>query len=271
MIINLFDANFSQSICSVAHQVPKYIEYVRGKMSFDGITIFTDQYINSHLVDEVQSKYKIGWLHEPQCLQPLVYREALNNLHKFDFILTYYAPYLKVKGFRFCPYGGIWLQERGIQPKSKLCSMLIGNKMTTEGHKIRQAVADLVDVDFYGSRGMPVDYSSQTKLLTLADYHYSIITETCREDNLFTEWLLDCFAVGTIPIYWGCPNIGHFFDSDGVLSFADLDDLLEIMAECVSVEDYQFEARAIMNNLNLMEQYAITEDWMYQNIFKDLE
>ena len=68
MLINLFDSNFAHDNFSTAYQTSQYITYVRDQMTFDGVTLFTDEWINNPIVDEVQSRYKIGWLHEPYCL-----------------------------------------------------------------------------------------------------------------------------------------------------------------------------------------------------------
>lgn len=286
MLLNLFDFNFRQSVCSVAYQTPQHIQYVRDQLSFDGVTLFTDNYINSDVVHQVNSRYKVGWLHEPYCLHPDTYKTALGIAHKFDFILTYYQPYLDMAAdpghalygkFKFCPYGGTWIDKRdwGIKPKTKLCSMLIGSKMSTRGHTIRHEIADMIErqgypVDFYGVRGQPVGYGQETKLQVLSDYAFSIVTETCREDNLFTEWLLDCFALGTIPIFWGCPNLHEFFPDDGYYDFETLDELRSALT-CIQEFDYARGARHIYQSLVDMQPYAITEDWLYLNVLKGFE
>lgn len=280
MIVNLFDSNFTQSVCSTAHQNPQYIQYVRDQMDFDGVTIFTDEWINNPIVDEVKSKYKVGWLREPYCLHPETYGNSLNNRHKFDFILTYHNEFLQSDSgfnYRFAPYGGVWLDKRdwGIKPKSKLCSMLIGSKMSTEGHRIRHEIADMIEqegypVDFYGVRGEPVEYGRDTKLKVLGDYCFSIVTETCREDNLFTEWLLDCFAVGTVPVFWGAPNIHEFFDAKGVLQFDTVDRLQKVLSGLDS-KLWADRIGHIYANLRRMQDYAVTEDWLYLNVLRELE
>lgn len=276
MVINLFDSNFQGSPCSVAFQQSRYTEYIHQQMAFDGVTLFTDEWINSPVVDHVQSRYKIGWLHEPQCLHPETYTKALENAHKFDFILTYYNDFLDLPHFRFAPYGGCWINRRdwGIKPKTKLCSMLIGSKMSTDGHRIRHEIADMIEregfeVDFYGTRGQPASYGQETKHRVLADYHFAIVTETCREDNLFTEWLLDCFALGTIPIFWGAPNVGQYFDHKGILQFDTVDRLQKILAG-LNTEAWVSRMSSIYLNLLKMGEYAVTEDWIYLNVLREL-
>jgi len=248
------------------------VRYVRDQMEWDGITLFTDGYINRPVVDQVRSQYKIGWLHEPQCLHPENYENSLANSHKLDFILTYAEELLSLPKYRFAPYGGVWIerQDWGLKPKTKMVSLLSGDKLSTAGHKIRREIADAVladnpGIDLYGYGGQPVDYSAATKLKALADYRFAIVTETCRENNLFTEWLLDCFAVGTIPIYWGCPNLGKFFEPSGVLSFADLSDVGSIVTQ-LSVNLYEYLYPAVIENYREVRHYEITEDWISEHV-----
>lgn len=279
LTVNLFDSNFAhQSDCSVLGKKPKYMQWIRGQIEWDGITVFTDAYILNPIVDQVKSRYKVGWLHEPECLWPGNYTGALEVADKFDFMMTYHTDLLQHPKFKFAPYGGIWIpeDEYGHNQKTKLCSMLIGSKMSTAGHRLRHEIAPLVadKVDFFGVRGFPVDYSPQTKLIVLKNYAYSVVTETCRQDNLFTEWLLDCFVVGTIPIFWGCPNIGDFFNPDGILSFETSQEAAEIVNN-LSWDKYATRSvavdKAINDNARLAKEYAVTEDWMYHNIFSRLE
>jgi hypothetical protein len=278
MLCNLFDSNFGSWPISTACQTSQHIQYVKRQMDFDGVTIFTDEWINNPIVDEVKSRYKVGWLHEPYCLHPETYRNALRNLNKFDLMLSYWNGILDYgDNTRLCIYGGTWIDRRdwGIKPKSKLCSMLIGSKLSTDGHRIRHEIADMIEangypVDFYGTRGEPVDYGQDTKLKVLGDYCFSIVTETCREDNLFTEWLLDCFAVGTVPIFWGAPNIHEFFDSVGIAQFDTVDRCQKILSR-LSMGDWMKQLSGAYLNLIKMQQYAVTEDWLYVNVLKELE
>ena len=45
-----------------------------------------------------------------------------------------------------------------------------------------------------------------------------------KVDNFFTEVLTDTFRLGTVPIFWGCPNISEYFDIDGIIVFDERDD-----------------------------------------------
>jgi len=274
LTVNIHDYNFIQSTCSVPFTSPKNVEYVRGQMAWEGITLFTDAYINNPIVDQVTSKYKIGWLREPFCLHAIDYYASLDNAHKFDAILTYHADFLLHAGYRFMPYAGTWLlpEHWGVKPKSKLVSMLFGGKRTSEGHQLRHEISerlgDKYGIDYYGFRGYPTDYSEHTKRRVLEDYYFSIVIETCREPNLFTEILLDCFAVGTIPIFWGAPNIDIYFDDTAILPFRDVVSLVSVLRE-LSPELYREMLPGVRANLELMKPYAVPEDWMFENVLKE--
>jgi hypothetical protein len=56
---------------------------------------------------------------------------------------------------------------------------------------------------------------------------YHICIENQSVENYFTEKIIDSFLTETIPIYWGCPNIGKYFNPDGIIFFRSIDDLIE--------------------------------------------
>lgn len=277
MIINIFDNLFGEGNCSVAYQVSKHVTYVRREMEHKGITLFVDGWLEEgSTVDAVQCQHKIGWLREPYCLHPTTYEHAWQNRWRFETILTYYEPFLHFgHPFRLCPYGGVWIPESdwGMQPKSKLCSFLVGSKMGTAGHRIRRGAAEMLNgtVDLFDSRDdSSIYYGPLTKLQTLKDYAFSIVTETCREDNLFTEWTLDAFSQGTIPILWACPNIDQFFNAEGILSWETLDELSTIVSR-LSFGLYSSLRKAAQDNLDRTGQYAVTEDWLWHNILGEYD
>jgi len=276
LTINLFDENYRQSSCSVAHQQSREVRYVRDRREWDGITMFTDGYVIDGTVTEVQSKYKVGWLHEPYCLWSKHYQQAPAYADDFDVVLTYYMPLLRMRGFAFVPYGGVWISEDewGLREKSQLVSMLYGSKMSAPGHRMRHVIADTLGdhgpTDFFGFKGTPTNYGAETKLLVHRDYMFSIVCETAEEDNLFTEILLDCFAVGTIPVFWGAPNIGAFFDDRGILQFSGAEEAAYIV-DALTPALYRELLPYVKTNLWNARDYRVTEDWMVENgLFKEM-
>lgn len=278
LTINLFDANFGHVDYSTAFQTTHKMKWVRGKMQWDGITVFTDAFITSDFVQKVQCPQKIGWLHEPQELHPGNYAAAVRPeiYNQFEYILTYYEPLLQHPSGKFKKviYGGVWIPENewGMREKTKHVSMLFGNKLTSSGHKLRwqiwEKLGDKFGIDYYGAKGTPVNYSWETKLQVLKDYRFSIVCETSRQPGLFTEILCDCLAVGTVPLFWGDPDIAEHFDGLGILSFENVYQLEDLLRE---LDEYShlYLAGFARENLRRVRDYRITEEWLVEHYFKE--
>lgn len=272
LTLNLFDDNFAgRQFCSVANQVPKTLRYVHNMMQFDGITIFTDGNMFGPYPDVVKSKHKVGWLHEGYELHPENYRSAMLVADKFDFIMTTeqsLVDYNPAK-FRKIIRGGTWVTppDWGIYPKTKTVSMILSEKTELPGHRLRQAVASALPhhIDIYGYRGRP---SGPQKRWAYKDYMFAVVIEASNREDWFSEHLLDCIAYGTIPLYWGCPNIGEYLDGRGLIYLVEdlLDELAESWLPRLNKEFYESFLVSGFHNLERLQDYAVTEDWFVRNV-----
>ncbi len=109
--------------------------------------------------------------------------------------------------------------------------------------------------------GLPYKHYLKTKAAALRDYRYSVIIESERRDWYFTEKLIDCLSQGTVPIYWGCPDIGKFFDTEGFMFFEDLDGLDQALSEATR-ERYKKMLPSVAWNLEAARDYRVSEDWI---------
>lgn len=115
-----------------------------------------------------------------------------------------------------------WIGEadRKIHDKTKNVSMITSRKTMTSGHRIRVNIADFIrdTVDLYGrDYGVPVE----NKVEAHGDYRFSIVVENDIINGWHTEKILDCFMTGTIPVYYGDPDIGSLYDTEGIISLVD--------------------------------------------------
>ena len=126
-----------------------------------------------------------------------------------------------------------------------------------DGHSHRlQWAQKLHDkVDFYG-RGFN---EIQTKEDGLKDYMFSVAIENASYETYFTEKIQDCFATGTIPIYYGSPDIGKFFNRDGVIFLNDDFDVSQLTSEL-----YYDKLEAVKDNLERIKSFPINEDYIYK-------
>ncbi len=67
----------------------------------------------------------------------------------------------------------------------------------------------------------------------LSEYKYSIAIENSMHSGYFTEKITDCFLAGTMPFYWGCPDIKNFFDDRSFI----LIDRNDFMSSISIIED----------------------------------
>jgi hypothetical protein len=221
-----------------------------------GVKVFTDLALAQAVGDP--APMKIAMLVESPAYSEGALRMVRQHAEEFDAVLTFNADLLReLRHARFYPLGGSWIAEWGLFEKSKMVSIIVGAKRDTEGHEMRHRAADL-DVDRYGK---PYTDWMESKAEALRDYRYSIVIENVRHDYYFTEKLIDCISQGTIPIYWGCPSIGDFFDPNGVLTFETVEQLERIM-DGLSKEDYLSRFDAVRRNIELARQYRCAEDWI---------
>lgn len=166
-----------------------------------------------------------------------------------------------------------WIQNRKIYSKSKNCSFITSNKNSTSGQKLRLEVLNkfINNVDYFGresSNNLPprINYEGieeSGKLLALKDYSFSFAFENSNYDDYITEKVTDCFATGTIPIYWGTKNINKYFDPDGIIMYDE-----NFNFEMLTLEYYVSKLKNIENNLEIVHNLQSSEDYIYENYLK---
>lgn len=275
MKINLYDSSFVGDESSVRGRKPTHLEYDRSCQSGE-IDLFTNQEMFKIDEGKLGPKKTYVWLFESPDILPMVYNEAHKVLNHCNTIFTYHPRLLQdfPDKCKFVPAMGTWIGTDyaggpiGMHDKSshRQCSMLASDKNWTKGHRLRLSTAqklytdDLADV-WGTSVGRPLDQI----IGALAPYRFSIAMENCRCENYFTEKLLNCFAVGTIPIYWGAPNIGDFFNTDGIITL-DMERGLDVLND-LTPELYESKLKAVEDNLERVKNYLCPEDIIYQEYF----
>ena len=102
---------------------------------------------------------------------------------------------------------------------------------------------------------------------SLLDYRFSIVIENSRAKDYFTEKLVDSLVVGTVPIYWGCTNVGDYFDTRGMYVVNSLEEIASIVGS-LTEKDYIEKIQYIKSNYIAAQDYTVVEDWIYGNIIK---
>lgn len=285
IVVNLFDSTFSHTkelwgyITATGVKMwgkPKKIEFVQNNMNYDGVTFFVDDHVsNIDLVRTVRSKYKVAWLIEPKELKPNSYRSVENHANEFDLVITHDKSL--INKFPNCKHiqqaeCRVTYEDWGIHKKSKMVSLIAANKKMMEGHRFRFTAAERLHskhgFDLYGAA---FNNRFENKTDALKDYYFSITIHNTIQDNFFTDGIVDCFALGTIPIFRGCPNIGDFFDKNGIICFETIEELDEILSN-LTEKDYYDRFESVKNNYEIAKKFKKTnEDQIIDDVRDFLE
>ena len=222
-----------------------------------GVKVFTDIRLREALDDSTPKK--IALLLECPAVNRGMYDFVAEHSNIFDVVLTHQQGLVeRGKPFHFYPFGGSWIKDWGIFPKSKMVSTLVSNKRLTQGHRLRHEVARMPNVDAFG-KGVGRHVASKAE--ALRDYRFAVIIENDTSNWWFTEKLIDALSQGTIPIYQGCPGIGKFFNLGGMIIWRELYELASILRS-LTEEDYENRLPAVQENLEAAHHYQCPEDWI---------
>jgi glycosyltransferase involved in cell wall biosynthesis len=225
-------------------------------------------------VDNFNNPEKYCMLVEPEVIFPEIYEQIKSINHKFKYVFTHSEKLLNLnQNYKMYPYGGCWIETcyQKIYDKSKDISIVVSQQNRTLGHKLRHEIVNKFRnyFDLFGKGYNPVD----TKLETLKNYKFQIVVENCQTKYYFSEKLIDCLVCGVVPIYWGNWNLNEFgFDVSGILEFNTLDEL-QVILDDINCGDLKYEnfQKQINHNFENAKKYIVTENFIYDNYFKNLE
>jgi len=275
--VGLFDEEFRHLPNYCGYDQSTKLEWVKDSYEPD-ILVFTERCYDKVFDDRAKGKVKCAMPLEPPAIHGYAYSNLKPDLvNMFDYVLTHddsFALWVKENSKAtpiFWTPGGswIWIKDWAIYPKSSNVSIVASAKGWTDGHRFRQQIIDRFSSQFdlicgYGRKTV------EPKVAIFADYRYSVVIENSKYNTYWTDKLIDCFACGTIPIFWGSPNIGEFFNPDGIISFDTIGDLGEIMGS-IGVGDYNNRLPAVNENFEIAKsKYAIVEEYLADNVFNKI-
>lgn len=264
------------------NRVPKHVEWVHEGFNnhmktFNNLestdeTFYTEQLIQLGLNDKTSAK-KYAWLIEPRWYNPMateIKRNPEVYIESYDAIFTHDKELLDIDPkFKFVWGQGSIIEEVGLFEKSKLVSCVCSGLTMSEGHQLRleiaQQLAQSGQVDMYGKA---FDYIPR-KIDGLKDYMFSFAMENSCYESYFTEKLHDCLLTGTMPVYLGAPDIGNFYNLDGIIVMGRDDEGSVVFDSEVLTEEYYYDhLDAVKDNYNRVLETQTSEDFIYVNYFQ---
>lgn len=275
-----FGAGFPLEYSSCSNIKPKLFEWSKDDQD---IRVFIDAAIPTgiNIGKNKPTDKKIAWVCESRAIFHLMYPEDMwkSNLDilskSYDEIYvtdrrwcTENHPNIK---FTFAGSNLPWVKiVDNIPQKTKLTSMVASPKKMTFGHTIRHIIAQKFNknIDLFGGANGSnrVGFGKEPwpdKSETLNPYMFQIVVENDKYETYFTEKITDCFATGTIPIYWGSPDIGKYFNMDGIILLTP-----EFTIESITPELYYKKLPAVKDNLNRVRNLETADDILFRLITK---
>ena len=278
--INLF-CNDSLQPSTSANNRSVYTKWV-----YDGSGL-VNLYVNHSALEVLKDptdKPKFIWLLESREIIPEQYKFIEEN---YDFVSS------RVDGIFTCdqrltdevgPDGKFlycisnaapWVMDRDIYKKTKLVSMVASNKGYTVGHQRRLKVVQEYFNKFGGDDlfgwGLPQELPLKEKSRALRDYMFSFAVENANYPTYFTEKLTDCFACGTIPVYYGTAGVSQYFNPDGIIFLDEGTPWENIPWEKLTKEYYESKQDVIKENFEIALHMRVAEDYMYRNYLVQLD
>lgn len=250
------------------------------------ITFFYD-YVPQNIEQLQLNPYNFIMLHEPNEFFGM-HTWVKNNYHLFTGILTWNEDLLNTLPnailFHHIGEGGCGMEENNYienfneeHPNKSFCvSYLSGAKSLIEGHKFRQEIYKIEDQIiipkkwFYtlddfdkksfenGGVGRP-DNIWHSKKICYIDVMFHISVENIKTNNWYTEKITDAFATKTLPIYWGCPNLGELgYDERGIIRFNTREELIETV-NSLTPDIYYERLPYIEHNCEIIKHHRVKD------------
>lgn len=271
-------APFTIEHSSCSDMKPKYFEWVSDDRP---IKVFMDRAIGPGTnYKKRDHEKKIAWVCESRAIFHEWHIPVDMWSDNLEFISNNYDEVYvsdrqwcgKYPNIKFCLAGSNlpWLRvPETIPEKTKLVSMVASKKTITEGHRFRHRFAekykDKVDL-FGGAAGSNKIGSNPTspwrdKTETINPYMFSVVIENDSYTTYFTEKITDCFAVGTIPIYWGAPDIGEYFNTEGIIQLTEDFDF-----SMLTKDYYLSKMDVVKDNFNRVREMETADDMLFKKI-----
>jgi hypothetical protein len=265
-VFNMIGGGFLHAPSSCGWEHPKYIEWNKKDQSAS-VSVYIDSEVLTPVVDK--SKFNIAWF----CESPWInrrYTQHFDNLElkekllsNFDLIFScdkeFIEKHPEVK--YLLPHAFTWCKDRNVFPKIKMWSIIASGKTEAPGHKLRHLIVDTYKdhLSVFGSGYKKIDSKNEG----LNDFRFSFAIENVKVEGYWTEKIVDCFATGTIPIYWGANSVSEYFLEDGIVRINDEFDL------SVCNEDfYKSKLDVIKENFDRAINLPLPEDYIYLHYLK---
>ena len=118
----------------------------------------------------------------------------------------------------------------------KFCCMIVSNPMSYHRNYIAYKLNKYKKVDIFGNcflknTNRKISNKSADNHIIFSEYKFVICCENSVNDDYITEKLPEAFCGGTIPIYYGAPNVANYFNTKAFIEYNSLNKSLNKMID----------------------------------------
>ena len=204
-------------------------------------------------------KKKVLFQFEPPVVYPWVYKNIDHLTSIYDEVfLVCKVDNTKCHYFYFPQAYNNILSEYWENTNRSFLTMINSNKkprpfpnvkeLYSERIKIVKFFGETDEIDLYGFGWDKNDLqkvykgSRETKFPILSKYNFAICFENCIMPGYITEKIFDCFFAGTVPVYWGAPDIENYIPNDCFIDMRDFKDYRELRQFLKSLTKSEMES-----------------------------
>lgn len=143
--------------------------------------------------------------------------------------------------------------------KKKFCNFVYSNNIASkEREEFFNLLSEYKQVDSGGRYLNNIGGPVENKYEFQRQYKFSIAFENSSTDGYVTEKILQAFAAGTIPIYWGSPSIADEFNEKAFINCHAYSSFEEVVKKVIEIDQndelfYQYLREPIGNENNFPE------------------
>ncbi len=166
----------------------------------------------------------------------------LENTQAFTYLLTQFPELLRLPNATKMVGCGSFVDPDPSIKKKFGVSFIMTNRNCLPGHSLKFELFNRrkeirIPFDIYGSSWNPIKLPG---LLPLApwdnrkdkaramDCMFHICIDSYKRDDHYSEKLIDPLITKTIPIYWGCTNVGDYFNEQGIIQVDSVGDIIKV-------------------------------------------
>jgi len=180
----------------------------------------------------------------------------------YSYLLTMFPELLELPNAHYFMGCTSFFEPNQFIEKEFGVSTVMSGRMNLPGHKLRREFFDRQDevkvpLDFYlgthnalpddlYSKGIRLSAEKRDKIIAF-NRMFHVTFGSYKRWGFFSEKIIDCFITKTVPIFWGCTNIGDYFNTDGIIIVDNVDEAIDA-CNSLTEQDYYDRRGAIHEN-----------------------